>query len=403
MRLMMVGHSFLSAYNQTKYVTMKQINPELRVRLIVPTSMPGRFGPLAYEVHSKLSLEEVVPLKARPASWHMTYLHSLRRMADVLREFQPHVIHVEEEPQAFITVETIALQRTFAPGASVTLFTWDNLLRRRSFPLDTVKRRLRAYSLARATTVVCGNRRAGDLLRAEGRFKGSIEVLPQFGLDVTEHEPGCESELRSQLGLESSVVVGYVGRLVEEKGLRLLIKALGGLRDYPWKLLLVGSGPLEEEIRRVWMAKFPDRIVLVPPVHYSQVARHLRCADIFVLASYSTPSWMEQFGLTLAQAMMLGVASIGSTSGAIPDVLGPGGLVFQERQIDDLSRVLEELLASPARRQQLGALGRKFALLNYTNETVSARYLEAFKCAVSMQSSVCKGPSTVSRQVETTE
>lgn len=397
MRLMMVGHSFLSAYNQTKYVAMKPLNPELHLRLIVPTSMPGRFGPLTFEIHSTLLQKEVVPLKAWPPGWHMTYLHSPRRMAAILRDFQPDVIHIEEEPQAFITVETIALQRAFAPDASVTLFTWDNLIRRRSFPLDTVKRRLRAYSLARVATVVCGNRRGKELLRAEGYFKGPIEVLPQFGLDLAEHEPGCESDLRAQLGLESNVVVGYVGRLVEEKGLRLLINALGRLRHYPWKLLLVGSGPMEGEIRSVWMEKFPGRIALVSAVDYSQVARYLRCTDIFVLASYSTPSWMEQFGLTLAQAMMLGIPSIGSTSGAIPEVLGPGGLLFQERQTDDLGRALEELLASPARRQQLGALGREFALQNYANEIVSARYLATFECVKKLRSSVCgtasKGPS----------
>jgi L-malate glycosyltransferase len=403
MRLMMVGHSFLSAYNQTKYVTMKQFNPQLNLRLTVPTKMPGRFGPLGYETHTALPQEEVVPLRAWPRGSHMTYLHSPQRMASILRDFQPDVIHIEEEPQAFITVETIAMQRAFAPQASVTLFTWDNLIRRRSLPLDILKRRLRAYSLARVTTVVCGNRRGSDLLRAEGYFKGPIEILPQFGLDLAEHMPGCESQLRSQLGLERGVVVGYVGRLVEEKGLRLLIDALGRLKHDPWKLLLVGSGPLQEEIRSVWMEKFPGQIVLVSAVDYSQVARYLRCSDIFVLASYSTSSWMEQFGLTLAQAMMLGIPSIGSTSGAIPDVLGPGGLLFHEGQTDDLVSALEELLGSPARRQQLGALGREFAIRNYANEIVSARYLAAFERAKGLRSSTCGMVSKVPRWFETNE
>lgn len=383
MRVLFVGHSFLSAYNQTKFVMMKRMDPALRIRIVVPTSMPERFGRLVCERHSGLSAEEVVPLGAWPVRSHMTYLHNPRRLATVLREFQPDVVHIVEEPQALVTVETISLLRRFAPRAAVTLFTWDNLLRKRRFPLDMLKRRLRTYSLRRTAMVVCGNERAAELLRAEGRFEGFTEVITQFGLDITEHAPGSEAELRLGLGLSGSIVVGYAGRLVPEKGLSLLIDALGRLRIHPWKLLLVGSGPLESEIRERWTAEFPGRIVLVPVVPKEQVAKYLRCMDIFVLPSLSTPSWMEQFGLALAQAMILGIASIGSSSGAIPEVLGPGGIVFEEGNTEQLARALEELLSSPARREQLGALGREFALKNYTQEVVAARYLAAFERVLS--------------------
>jgi len=81
-----------------------------------------------------------------------------------------------------------------------------------------------------------------ELLRGEGYFRGPVEVLPQYGLDVDEHQPGIEPTLRAKLGLQDSIVVGYVGRLVPEKGLRILLDALDQLRSLPWKLLLVGAG-----------------------------------------------------------------------------------------------------------------------------------------------------------------
>jgi glycosyltransferase involved in cell wall biosynthesis len=384
MNLLVIGHPFLFAYNQKKYVAMKRLDRNLRLCLIVPSRMRERFEMTDCQLHPALSREEVVPLRARPARSHMTYLYPPRRMGEILRSFQPHVIHLDPgEPQALITVETIALQRRFAPGAAVTLWTVDNLLRRRRFPLGAVKRRLRDYSLRRVTAMLACNRRAAELLRAEGRYGGPVEVIPQYGLDVTEYQPGTESELREALGLSGSLVVGFVGRLVPEKGLRLLIAALGRLPSLPWKLLLVGAGPLEREIRRDWMARFPGRIVLVPAVPYESVPRYLRCSDIFVLPSNSTPHWMEQFGFTLAQALMLGIAAIGSSSGAIPEVLGPGGIVFEEGNTEALARALEELLNSRARREQLGALGREFALQNYTQEGVAGRYLAVFEKALS--------------------
>lgn len=373
----MVGHPFLLAHNQKKYVALKRLGAE--IRLVVPNRGRDRFDLKDCEVHPALHREEVVPLRAWLARSHMTYLQNPWGIAHVLREFQPDIVHIEEEPQALITLETIALQRAFAPRAAVTLFSWDNLLRRRRFPLHSVKRRLRRHSLRRVAGVICGNRRAAELLRGEGYFRGPIEVLPQYGLDVNEHQPGTEPKLRGELGLGDNIVVGYVGRLVPEKGLRLLIAALDRLQSLPWKLLLVGSGPLEEEIRRDWMTKFPGRIVLVPAVPYEQAPRYLRCADIFVLPSHSTPSWMEQFGLALAQAMMLGIACIGSSSGAIPEILGPAGLVYEERNTEELTRTLEALLGSRARREQDGARGREFALRNYTLEGVAARYKAAFE------------------------
>jgi glycosyltransferase involved in cell wall biosynthesis len=381
MRLLVVGHPFLLAYNQKKYVAMKRLDPGLCLRLLVPSRGSDRFDLTDYQVHPALNSEEVVPLQARLAGSHMTYLHDPISVGKLLANFQPDVIHMEEEPQALISVQTIALQRSLAKSAAVTLFTWDNLLRNRRFPIGTLKRQLRRYSLARSTTVICGNRRASELLKAEGLFKGQVEVLPQYGLDVTQYQPGAESELRAELGLEGQVVVGYIGRLVPEKGLRTLFQALGQLQMHPWKLLLVGAGPLETEIRGPWMAEFPDRIVLVPAVPYEQVSRYLRCLDIFVLASHSTPTWKEQFGLILAQAMLTGIASIGSTCGAIPEVLGPGAMLFEEGQLDGLKRALEALLTSATRRRQAGALGREFALRHFTSETVAARYLNAFERA----------------------
>jgi glycosyltransferase involved in cell wall biosynthesis len=379
MKLLVIGHAFLLAYIQKKYVAMKQLNPDLCLRLVVPTCMRDRFHYRAFEVHPDLVSNEIVPLRARLAQSHMTYLHNPGGIAQVLREFRPDVVHIEEEPQALITLETIALQRAIAPCAAVTLFSWDNLLRRRRFPLHTLKRRLRRYSLCRVAAVICGNRRAAELLHGEGYFSGPVEVLPQYGLDVDEHQPGTDPTLRAKLGLQGSMVVGYVGRLVPEKGLRILLAALDELRSYPWKLLLVGAGPLENEIREKWMARHPARIVLLPAVRYEQVPQYLRCADIFALPSYSTPRWMEQFGLAVAQAMLLGIPVIGSSSGAIPEVLGPGGIVFGEGNTEEFTRALKELLDSPDRRKELGMRGREFGLRNYTLEGVAGRYHNLFE------------------------
>lgn len=133
MKLMVVGHPFLLAYNQQKYVAMKRLDKNLRLRLVVPNRGSDRFGVTDYQVHPELTAEEVVPLQAHVAKSHMTYVHSPWRLAATLRSFRPDVVHIEEEPQAMIALETIALRNAFVPRAALTLFTWDNILRGRLF------------------------------------------------------------------------------------------------------------------------------------------------------------------------------------------------------------------------------------------------------------------------------
>ena len=79
--------------------------------------------------------------------------------------------------------------------------------------------------------------------------------------------------------------------------------------------------------------------------------------------------------------MLAGCACIGSSSGAIPDVLGGNGLVFPERDVRALAKILGRLVKSPAEQARLGSAARTFALSHYTSEVIARRYLLAFEAA----------------------
>jgi glycosyltransferase involved in cell wall biosynthesis len=381
MRLLIVGHPLTIAWNQRKYVAMKRVEPGLCLRIVVPRQIHHTFGTYPWEIHPELEPCEVRPLASVFSRSPMTLMLNPAGLAKILREFCPDVIHIEEEPQAMMAVWTIGLREAICPQAAVTLFTWDNLHRRHRFPLGALKRKLRSYSLRRAAAVVCGNCDAEHLLRKNDGYCGVTAVLPQFGLDPADHMPGSEPALKDQLGLRDEIAVGYVGRLVPEKGLELLLETLAGLAHLPWKLVLVGDGPLRARVHDHWMLRFPARIVHVPAVPHKEVPRYLRCLDIFVLASYATPHWKEQFGLTLAQAMMLGIPSIASSSGAIPEVAGPGALIIEEGNLESLCQALQKMMLSESWRRELGARAREFALRHYTLKEIAASYLTVFEKA----------------------
>jgi glycosyltransferase involved in cell wall biosynthesis len=393
MRLAVLGHSCVLARNQAKYVALRRLDPELKLRLIVPRWTPNPVYRMRYatERNEGLSASELVTVGAAFARSHMLMLFDPRTIARTFYDFQPDVVHVEEESHALLSVEAAILRAAFAPRAALTFFTWDNLLRSRRFPLGAAKKFLRRFTLARTDALVCGNREAERLARLEGCAPATY-VLPQFGLDPADHVPGTEPELRRELGLGDGIVVGYAGRLIAEKGLRLLYESLAALPDHPWKLLLVGGGPLETKISNEWIPRFPGKIVRIPPVSHAEVPRYLRAMDIFVLNSYEIPTWKEQFGLSLAQAMMLGLACLASDSGALPEVADDAAVVVGERNAAELRSALEALLASPDFRRTLGQRARQRALERYTNEEVALRYREVFEQAATRRAGLSHAP-----------
>ncbi len=378
MKLLIVGHSYAIAGAQDKFVTMKQLDSSLQIRLLTWRKSNYLSMDWEREIHPALTNEEVVSIRDMFSKSHMTYILDPVLLTRLFRRFRPDHIHIEEDPHSFVGVETVLLARLFCREATISFFIWDNLWRQPFFPLNMLKKAFTKFSLSRCSLVICGNTEAGQLLSKKG-YHGRRQNLPQVGFNQEEYVTAARSELRQQfIAGQEGVLIGFLGRLVPEKGVILLLKALVGLRHLPWKLLICGAGPLEKEIREDWQSFYGPRLILRRSIPRTEVAEYLKCLDIFVLPSYEINSWKEQFGMTLAQAMMAGVACIGSSSGSIPEVLGPGGLIFNEGNVESFVAALERLLSSKSERETYGRKGRQFATQHYTSRKVSAAYLEAF-------------------------
>ena len=379
MRLLIVGHSYLTEFAQGKYVEMKSQCEGLELRILTPRAIPHPFMRYTRELAPGLSADEVIDIREYFGRSHMSYVLDPFRFARILREFQPDRVHIEEDPYSAVGVETVILTRLVCPSVKVSFFIWDNLARVPRFPLNFIKRKLNRYSLSKADLVVCGNKDGETLLREKKGYKGRTAVLPQLGLEPDAYLAPQTSSIRAELNISANIpLIGFVGRLIPEKGVNLLLEALHRIKDFEWRVLILGSGPLESEIIGKWREMLGDHLIFRKAVQRVEVPDYMRAMDIFVLPSYTTPAWKEQFGLVLAQAMLAGVPCIGSSSGAIPDVIGPGGLVFKENDVEDLGKKLERLLVDLSLRKSLAEKARSYALQNYTHAAVSAGYLDQF-------------------------
>jgi glycosyltransferase involved in cell wall biosynthesis len=169
-------------------------------------------------------------------------------------------------------------------------------------------------------------------------------------------------------------VVAYLGRLVEEKGLRVLLDAY---RRLPVRastsLLCIGGGPLGDECRR------EPGTVVVDGLRHSDVPKYLALADLAVLPSLTTLGWKEQFGRAAIEAMALGLPVIGSDSGEIPNVLNAtgGGVIVPEGDADSLRDALVWLLEDSEARERFGERGRNQVRKEYSTRAVAGRLATA--------------------------
>lgn len=379
MKLAVVGHSYLHRFGQAKFVALKSVEPALQLRLIVPKRVDHLLSTQYAERAPGIDQDEFVVCRSVLNGNHMAQALSPWRLGWALAKFRPDILHIEEDPYSVSGLETVLLARLLCPKAKLTFFTWDNLGRTPAFPKNLIKRWLTRLGFGRAALIVCGNRQAQLVLHERKGYSRRSVVLPQIGVSDQPELAARRVQADSSEEDGRPITIGFIGRLVPEKGLYVLRDALEQIHDRPWHLRVVGNGLLGEEIKTDWGRRFGDRMTFSPAVPHDEVAEQISKMDIFVLPSLTRSTWQEQFGLTLAMAMMLGCACVGSDSGAIPDVLGQAGRIVPEGDAPRLAEALSELIDNPAERARLGDAARQRAVGHFTHEAIARAYLNEFQ------------------------
>ena len=195
-------------------------------------------------------------------------------------------------------------------------------------------------------------------------------IPPQLGVDTTHFAPRKNAALRAEFNWRA-VVIGYAGRLVAEKGLRVLMRALEQVRG-DFQLVLLGRGPLAAEIS-AWGAGLPSgqRVHIQATVPHADVPQWMNAMDLLVLPSLTTNFWIEQFGHVLIEGMACGLPVVVSDSGAMAQVVGAAGTVVPEGDVPALAAALQQLVDNAQRREMLGAAGRARVLAQFTHAEVA--------------------------------
>jgi glycosyltransferase involved in cell wall biosynthesis len=308
----------------------------------------------------KLHLEPVCLPYLPKINWYAHVYPGLRR---VLRHVKPDVVHLSEEPWSAVAFEASVL----VGNAALVLEVEQNILKRLPQPFEAMRR----YVLKRTTAVLSRSPEATVVVRACG-FDGPVFPIG-YGVDRSVFRPAKTVEMGRQLRL------GYVGRLVEEKGLEDVLNAMT-LARAPVELSLMGDGPAREHLmQRAAQLGLTKRVTIRDRGDAGEVADHFRSVDLSVLMSRTTVSWREQFGRTIIESQACGVPVVGSGSGSIPKVIGRGGWIVPEREPHALAALLDHLFEHPDEIAARGRAGLENISIRFTYEITAARLREAWR------------------------
>jgi glycosyltransferase involved in cell wall biosynthesis len=365
--LLVVSHPAVLAVNQLPYAELRGHGWEPFI--VAPARWRNQYSAAAFgpEVLPELRGRVVGRRVLMPGRVQRhIYVTSPSRL---LRSLRPQVAFVEAEPTSASAAQwSRAIARA---GIPFGLQADEN--RDRPWPLPA--RVFRHRALARAAFVAARSPAAAALVQ---------RVRPGLPAPVIPHHvPAWPASARSE---RATFVIGFAGRLVPEKGLEVLIDAVAGIDGA--LVRLVGNGPMLAQLRR-HAAQRSVALEIETTIRHEQMPTAYAGFDVLVLPSLTRPTWSEQFGRVLVEAMWCGVPVVGSDSGEIPWVIGTteGGLVVPEGDATSLHDALVALRGSPSLRRTLGERGRERVREQFSVEAVARELDRSLRLAAGLEPS----------------
>ncbi len=296
------------------------------------------------------------------------HFHWYRGLSQIVKKFHPNLMHIDEEHYSLVTAQAMKIAKNL--NIPAVFQTWQNIYKKYPWPFSAIER----FVFDTSVQALAGTQSISDVLRQKG-YNKPISIIP-LGTDTDIFYPDRNPAYRSRWGLTQNFVIGFIGRLVEEKGVMDLLDAMMPIlgHDRNIKLVITGDGPLRQKIiTRLKSENVGDRVIMNSWISSQDMPQLINSLDVLAVPSRTTPHWKEQFGRVLTEAMAVGVPIIGSDSGEIPHVVGPAGLIIPEASPSSLRNAVISLYHDKSLRQQFAEAGILRVRQQFSQEIVAAK------------------------------
>jgi glycosyltransferase involved in cell wall biosynthesis len=303
---------------------------------------------------------------------NLYFFQNILRYFCFLRNNNPDFIYVMNTTNSLICLQTVVMGKLLG----VKVVGWASRLEPRDFfkTFGLVKglvfSALRFLNIRLIDGIHATSKKAKDALIAEGHIC-PIYVAPTHGIP-SHFERNSLPTGRSDNDI---VTVGYVGELLDFKGVDILIEAIVKLPVGKVELLVAGVGPEEKALRDL-ASKYGVVVHFLGYVdNQSMPTFYTRC-DVVVLPSKGDGLIIEKFGRVLIEAAGCGCAVVGSNVGGIPLAVGEEGLMFSDGSSDSLGSILESML-DPDTLSKEKIRCHRYAMTNFSMEVVATKFINS--------------------------
>ena len=185
-----------------------------------------------------------------------------------------------------------------------------------------------------------------------------------FSKQISESE---KNKLKNKYGIKNDEkILLFTGRIVPEKGVMELLKALEKVKYDKYKLLIIGSALNELKTKTTYQSEIErtvknlqDKVIFTGFVKYDEIHKFYSIADIAVLPSI----WDDPAPLTIIEALVSGLPIITTNSGGIPEYAKDGSAIILDRinnnLIENLSNEIDNLLIDAGKRENMSKVSKK--------------------------------------------
>ncbi len=222
-------------------------------------------------------------------------------------------------------------------------------------------------ALRRAAAVVCDSESARQDLRSYVDLPDDrVHVVP-LGIDESFRPPPDRPQARRRLGLSGDIVLA-VGHTQGYMNLERLIRAFGQLRTQHGSdatLVKVGLPFTPDQMRLISQLELGDHIRMVGRVPFADLPGYYHAADVLLYVPL-----LAGFGLPPLEAMACGTPVVASNRGAIPEVVGDGGILVDAEDDKAMADAMADILSQPQKRRRMVERGfERAARFEWTQTT----------------------------------
>lgn len=373
--ILSIGHSYVLDVNRA---TVREVakDLDLNVEIVAPSFFHGSLRKVSCEDEPNSSSLKVYRVNCYLSQKIHTFFYSPIELYKVFKSKKWDLIHIWEEPYIFSGWQLASFSNSFK--IPYVFWTAQNIKKKYPPPFSYFEKQVLKSPKA---WMACGQLVKETLIDEKQYPEKNMTVMP-LAVDTSLFHPMNETErdqVKSDIGLNNDFLIGYLGRLNEDKGIPLILELLESIKNREgWNFIFWGVGELKSDVLD-WVKRnnFEKRIK-VGLLKHDEVPKMLPSLDLLLAPSQTMPNWKEQFGRMIVEAFASGIPVVGSDSGEIPYVIGDSGVVLSEKDVNQWITEVNSFLDEPQRKKFFIERGLKRAQ-EFSCQSVAKQYVDFYK------------------------